>query len=90
MILRFETLAGLRHQDVAPSICHNFIMCGLRAQRSAIGGMIRVAFDMDHLRRDVLRPVTNRVDKDATTHPAIGTSGPRFVARAIFNSLSWA
>src|SRR5260370_218535 len=39
----------------------------LRAQRSPIGGMIGVAFDVDHLRRDVLRPVTNRVDKDATT-----------------------
>src|ERR1700676_2835227 len=28
MILRFETLAGLRHQDAAPSICHNLPMCG--------------------------------------------------------------
>src|ERR1035438_1717411 len=50
----------------------------LGAQRSAVGWMIGIAFDMDHLRRDVLCPITNRVDEDAASDRAIGTRRARF------------
>ena len=41
--------------------------------------MIGIALDVDHLRRDIFRPVANRVDKDAATHRAIGTSRARLI-----------
>ncbi len=49
-----------------------------RAQSSAIGGMIGIAFDVDYLRRDVLRLIANRIDKNAATYSAIGAGRVRF------------
>ena len=43
----------------------------LGAQRAAIDGMIRIAFDVHHLRRDVLRLVAEGVNDDAATHRTI-------------------
>src|SRR6266478_6280125 len=39
--------------------------------------MVRVALDVNHLRRHVLGFVADRVNEDATTHGAIRTSGSR-------------
>src|SRR3984885_10160372 len=43
----------------------------LRAQGSAVGRMIGIAFDVDHLRRDVLGAVADRVDENAATDRAV-------------------
>src|ERR1700691_394019 len=40
--------------------------------------MIRVAFDVNHLRRDVLSPIADRVNEDAASHRAIRTRRTRF------------
>src|SRR5262249_31139212 len=44
----------------------------LRAQSSAIGRVIRIPFDMDHCRGDVLRLVPQGVDDGPATHGAVG------------------
>ena len=44
-----------------------------RAQRSAIGRMVRIALDMDHLRSYVLGVIADGVNKDAAAHRAIRT-----------------
>ena len=49
------------------------------AKCAAINRMIRVAFDVNHLRCDVFRAITNRVDDDASTHRTVRTSGAGFV-----------
>ena len=47
-------------------------------ERAAINGMIRVAFDVDHLGRDVLGFVADGVDDNAAAHRAIGAGGAGF------------
>jgi hypothetical protein len=45
----------------------------LGAQRPAVRWMIRITLDVNHLWRDVLCPIANRVDEDAASDRAIGT-----------------
>src|SRR5882762_1946585 len=40
--------------------------------------MVRVALDVDHLRRDVLGFIANRINNDATAYRTVRTCGPRF------------
>ena len=47
----------------------------LGAERAAIDGVVRIAFDVDHLRGDVLGLVAQRVDDDAAAHRAVGAGG---------------
>ncbi len=51
----------------------------LRTQRAAVGGMIRIAVDMNYLRCNILRAVSDRVDDRPATHRTIRTCGPRLV-----------
>src|ERR1700676_4534573 len=43
----------------------------LGANRAAIDGMVRVPFDVDHLRSDVFGAVADGIDDDAAAHRAI-------------------
>src|ERR1035438_10617135 len=50
----------------------------LRAECAAIGGVVGVAFDVYHLRRDVLRAIPNGINDGATADRAVWTCRPRF------------
>src|SRR5205823_2629179 len=53
--------------------------CSLGAKRTAIDGVIRIAFDMNDLRRDVFCAVADGVNDNAATHRAVGTRRAGFV-----------
>ncbi len=50
----------------------------LGAERAAIDGVVRIAFNMDHLRGDVLGLVADGVDDDAATNRAIRAGAASF------------
>ena len=50
----------------------------LGAKRSAVGGMVGIAFHMDDLRRHVLGFIADGINKDAASDRAIRAGGPRF------------
>src|SRR5207237_175277 len=54
------------------------------AERAAIDGVVRVAFDVHHLRGDILRAVTDRIDDDPAAHRAVGTGRARLVGAGDF------
>jgi hypothetical protein len=70
--------AHLRFQQ-AP-IVEDLLLEGgaLRAESPPVDGMVGITLDVDHLRRDVLGLVAQRVDDDAATHRAIRTCRARF------------
>jgi hypothetical protein len=50
----------------------------LRTERAAIDGMIGIALDVNHLGRDVLGLVTDRINNDAAAYRAVRAGGSRF------------
>src|SRR6516162_1123799 len=54
------------------------------AERAAIDGMVRIAFDVNDLRGDILRTVANRVDDHATADRTVGTRRARFIGSSYF------
>src|SRR5579859_7146510 len=71
--LRSARAAYLRLDDAA--VIQNVLLKGgtLGAERAAVDGMVRIAFNVNHLRGNVLRPVADRVYDDAAADRAIGT-----------------
>src|SRR6202044_199332 len=53
-------------------------------KRAAVRRVIGIALNVDHLRRDVLRFVANRVDEHAATDRAVRTSRARFAGSGDF------
>src|SRR5580704_2644373 len=76
--------AYLRFQQ--PAIVKDILLerSTLGTQRPAVSWMVGIAFDVDHLRRNVLRPVPDRVDDRPATHGAIRTRRPRFISAGDF------
>src|SRR5271163_2153809 len=75
--LRAARAAHLRLEQAA--VVQN-VLCergALGAQRAAIGGMVRVAFDVNYLSGRVFGLVAKRVDDCAAAYRAVGASGAR-------------
>jgi hypothetical protein len=82
--LRAPRPPNLRLQQ--PAIIEDvlFERCALGAQRPPVGGVVGITFDVHHLRRNVLRLVSDGIDDRAATHCAVRTSRPSFTGAGDF------
>ena len=61
--------------------------CAFRAQRPAIGGMIGIAFDVDHLGSYILGIVADCINENAAPDRALRTSGASLLGAGDFQFL---
>src|SRR3984957_16087708 len=76
--------AHLRFQQ--PAIIQDILLkrSPLGTQRPAVSRMVGIAFDVDHLRGDILGPIPDRVDDRPATYRAIRTRRPRLISSSDF------
>ena len=63
-----------------PAVIENILLerSSLRTQRATIDGMVGIALDVNHLGRDVLGLVTDRINNDAAAYRSVRAGGSRF------------
>ena len=63
-----------------PALVENVLLerSAFRTQRATIDGMIGIALDVNHLGRDVLGLVTDRINNDAAAYRTVRAGGSRF------------
>src|ERR1700676_5826325 len=81
--------AHLRLQE--PAIIEDILFerGALGTRRPSVGRVVRIAFHVNHLRGDVLRPVSDGVDDRPATYCTVRTCRPRFTGPRDFEDSEW-